>query len=77
MESDFSQDPVDRLIRELIRTRREATAEEVDEIVERMATVPFNDEDRRTPGKARGTYLGQRIGGASRLTLRAFTAPGL
>ena len=63
-ESGFSQNPADRLIRELIHTRREATPEEVERIVERMATVPFDKEDRRTPGKARsrGTYLGRRIG---------------
>lgn len=38
----FSQHPTDRLIRELIRARRAATPREVEWIVDRMATAPFN-----------------------------------
>ncbi len=37
----MSQDPTDRLIRDLILTGRTASAEEVDLVTRRMATAPF------------------------------------
>lgn len=37
----LSQDTADLLIRELIRTRRDATAEEIGQITRRMARAPF------------------------------------
>jgi hypothetical protein len=40
-EGSFSQHSTDRLIRELIRTDREAAPDEIARIVERMATAPF------------------------------------
>lgn len=52
-----SQHPVDRLIRELIATRRAATPEEIDQIIDRMATAPFDPRTRRVPDALRGvTY---------------------
>ncbi len=41
VERGFSQDPTERLIRELIRTRGEATPAEIERIVNRMATAPL------------------------------------
>ncbi len=62
-EGGFSQDPADRLIREIIRTRREATPEEVERIVRRMATVPFDRRYVRVPPKHRGmTYRSRTLG---------------
>lgn len=59
----ISQHPVDRLIRELIRTGRPATPEEVERIIERMATVPFNPRQRRVRGEERGaSYQGYTLG---------------
>jgi hypothetical protein len=47
----------DRLIRELIASRRAASPEEIAHIVERMATAPFNPGTVRVPAKDRGaTY---------------------
>lgn len=61
-ESRFSQHPVDRLIRELIQTGRAATPDEVERIVERMATVPFNPQLVRVARQHRGlTYQGRTL----------------
>ena len=60
--SNLSWDPTDRLIRDLIQTRREATAEEIDRIVRRMATAPFMGVVR-VPTRDRGlSYLGRTVG---------------
>lgn len=61
----ISQHPVDRLIRELLRTGRAATPEEIGRIVERLATAPFDPRvipvAVRQRGLAyRGTILGRR-----------------
>lgn len=45
-----SQHPADELIRELIRTGRRASAEEVERITSRMATAPF--DSRTVPVRA-------------------------
>lgn len=59
----ISQHPVDRLIRELIRTGRAATAAEVQQIIERLATAPFNPRQRRVRGEERGaSYQGYTLG---------------
>ncbi len=58
-----SQHPVDRLIRELIQTGRPATSEEIDQIVERMATAPFDRRAVPVPRRLRGlTYRGRALG---------------
>ncbi len=61
--SRFSQHPVDRLIRELIQTGRAATPDEVERIVERMATAPFDTRLVRVRLTARGaSYQGHTLG---------------
>lgn len=62
-EGVLSRHPVDRLIRELIQSGREATLEEVEQILARLATAPFNPRDRWVSTKERGTrYRGQVLG---------------
>ena len=59
----YSPHSVDQLIRELIDSDRTATAEEIERIVERMATVPFNSRIFAVPVEDRGlTYQGQTLG---------------
>ncbi|MGH2353029.1 MAG: hypothetical protein ACRDJN_15575 [Chloroflexota bacterium] len=58
-----SQHAVDRLIRELSQTDREATPAEVDQIIERMATAPFDSQTYTVRTKHRGlTYLERSLG---------------
>lgn len=58
-----SQHPVDRLIRELIQTGRQATTEEIERIIERMATAPFDRRVLPVPAQLRGTpYQGRALG---------------
>jgi hypothetical protein len=58
--SGLSQHPADRLIRELIRGRRQATRPEVERIIERMATAPFATHLVTVPPDERGArYLGR------------------
>jgi hypothetical protein len=70
-DARLSQHPVDRLIREIIATRRPVLADEIDQIVDRIATAPF-DPDPAIPVriKHRGmTYQGHTLGArASALT---------
>jgi hypothetical protein len=49
---------IDRLIRELIRTRRAATSEEITQIVERIATAPFDPRMQRVKTTERGVRYG-------------------
>ena len=58
-----SQHPVDQLIRGLIHTGRQATPEEIDRIIDRMATVPFNPGTYQVPLRDRGlAYRGRTLG---------------
>jgi hypothetical protein len=58
-----SQHPVDQLIRELIQTGRPATKDEVEAIIERMATASFEPRVTSVPVPERGiTYDGYRLG---------------
>ncbi len=60
---NFSPHPADRLIRELIQTRRVATDTEIQQIIERIATPPFEPRDRSVPCELRGmTYQGRQLG---------------
>lgn len=60
----FSSDAADRLIRELIETKRAATSAEIGQIIGRMATAPFDPRDRSVPSELRGaTFRGRRLGG--------------
>ncbi len=59
----ISRQPVDRLIRELIDTGRQATEAEIGRIIERMATAPFDPRVRPVPVKDRGlAYQGRVLG---------------
>lgn len=58
-----SQHPVDTLIRDLIRTRRAASDDEIVRIIDRMATAPFDQRLVPVPMKLRGiTYQGHTLG---------------
>jgi hypothetical protein len=60
--TELSQHPVDRLIRDLIRPGREASAEEVDLIVERIASAPFDSRLVAVSTELRGvTYRGRTL----------------
>lgn len=65
----LSQDPVDRMIRALIRTRGEATPEEVEQIIERMATAP---PDRRALPVGRRLRGSNHLGGTLGARAEAF-----
>jgi hypothetical protein len=59
----LSQHPADQLIRELIATRRRATAAEVAAIVALMASAPFDERIAHVRVIERGTeYLGRTLG---------------
>lgn len=59
----FSQHSADRLIRELIQTARAATPDEIERIIERVATAPFDTRIVRVRVAARGVrYRGQTLG---------------
>ena len=61
-DAGLSQHLVDRLIRELVRTGRAATVQEIQQIIERMITVPINPERIRVPMRHRGlTYQGHSL----------------
>jgi hypothetical protein len=58
----LSQHPVDIFIREMIRTRRSASDDEIVRIIDRMASAPFNQRLVSVPVKYRGlTYQGQTL----------------
>jgi hypothetical protein len=54
--------PVDHLIRAIIETRRRATAPEVEQITERIATAPFENVRIHVPLRLRLTYQGRVLG---------------
>jgi hypothetical protein len=59
----MSQHPADLLIRRLIQTRDAAAPEEIEQIVERMATAPFDQRALPVPMRLRGlSYQGQTLG---------------
>ncbi len=61
-EERLSRHPVDRLIRELIGTRRAAADDEIEQIVERMATAPFHPAVLPVPMHLRGlAFQGRTI----------------
>jgi hypothetical protein len=58
----LSRHPVDLLIRAVIAGTQRVTAADVEQIVERMATAPFDTRIVRVPDNLRGrSYLGQRL----------------
>lgn len=59
---EISQDSTDRLIRYLIRTRREATPEEIERIVTRMAAAPFMGAVHVPPRDRGLNYQGRTVG---------------
>lgn len=60
------QHPIDRLIRDLVARQREATDREIDQLIERMATAPFNPGTVGVRLEERGaTYQGQTLGPAA------------
>ena len=60
---ELSQHPADQLIRELVRTGREAMPEEIEQVVERMATAPFDPRVRSVGQQHRGlVYQGYALG---------------
>src|SRR5262245_54500080 len=59
----LSPHPADELIRELIQTGRPAGAAEIERILQRMETAPFDPQIRPTPDKLRDqAYLGRKLG---------------
>ena len=57
-----SRNPVDILIRDLIRTGRTGTSDELDRIIDHMAAAPFSRESIRVPIDERGTwYQGHQL----------------
>ena len=63
-DGGLSQHPTDRLIREIIQSRRQATLDEIEQIIERMATVPFDPRVRNVRTREHGTVYGGRTVGA-------------
>jgi hypothetical protein len=59
----LSDHPIDQLIRELIQTGRPPTSAEIDAIIERIATAPFDRRNTPVPSGMRGlSYQGQVLG---------------
>ena len=56
-----SPHPVDRLIVRLIREEIEASPEDVQQIVDRMASAPFNQRPVRVPAPDRGLVYGDIV----------------
>lgn len=54
--------PTDRLMRELLLTRRKTTPRDVGQIVRRIATAPFMGEVRVPPRDRGLSYLGRTVG---------------
>jgi hypothetical protein len=69
-DDQVSGHPADRLIRELIRSERTASPDEVREITERLATAPFDPREIAVPRELRGrTYAGRRLANRERAAL--------
>jgi hypothetical protein len=66
--------PADQLIQELIARPRTATADEIGQIINRIASAPFDTEMQRVPRALRGlTYQGITLGAeADALTIHLF-----
>ena len=61
-QDNLSLHPVDQLIREVVQSRRPVAPGEVEHIVERMATAPFDTRLIRVPPRERGlTYGGRAV----------------
>jgi len=58
---DPGEDPTDRLIREVLRTRQTASREEADRILERISYAPFMGEVRVPPRHRGLTYRGREV----------------
>jgi hypothetical protein len=58
--SHLSSDPTDRLIRELIATRRAAAPEEITRILDRIASAAFDPRAVNIPADHRGIVYGDR-----------------
>ena len=56
----LSDHPADRLIRELIQTRRDGEANEIERILDRIATAEFDSRIVRVPVAERGVSYGNR-----------------
>ena len=56
-----SQHPVDQLIVRLIREEIEASPDDVQRIVDRMATAPFNPSAVRVPARDRGVAYAEFV----------------
>lgn len=62
-DQGLSPHPTDRLIRELVRTRRIALPDEIDGIAARMASAPFDPRIVRVPLSERGSaHRGRSLG---------------
>ena len=60
--TEWGDRPVDELIRELARSRRAATGDEIDRIRNRLSTAPFSTQVVRTAIMFRGiNYLGRTV----------------
>ena len=67
---NLSPHPVDQLIRELIRTGRAASPEEVEQVIERVSTAPFAQQPVAVPAELQDVPLsGQRLGPRARSLL--------
>jgi hypothetical protein len=51
------EQPADRIIREIIHTGRPGTPDEIDQILVRMATVPFDSREARVPLRRHREWL--------------------
>jgi hypothetical protein len=59
-----NQHTIDDLIRQIIVGERRARQGDVEQIIERIATAPFNPDDVVVPRSMRGlTHLGNTLGG--------------
>lgn len=58
----MSQHPVDQLIRNLVRSDRGFTSDDIQAIISRMASASFSAKFQRVPVKYRLTYQGETLG---------------
>ena len=63
LDPRLSQHPVDLLVRAIIAGTQRATTADAEQIIERMATAPFDSRSVRVPDDLRGrSYLAHRLG---------------